>query len=85
MTTRFTSKTKGVWSTVGSGLKQTHSSGQENRIYDMEQLCSTLPPPNIIIISIHKPGSHSPGFSFLSATGGIAVSCHHIHLFFVTL
>lgn len=32
MTTRFTSKTKGVWSTVGSGLKQTHSSGQENHI-----------------------------------------------------
>ncbi len=33
----------------------------------MEQLCSTLPPPNIITYSIHEPGSHPPGSSFLPA------------------
>lgn len=33
----------------------------------MEQLCSTLPPPNIITNSIHEPGTIPPGFSFLPA------------------
>lgn len=33
----------------------------------MEQLCSTLPPPNIITNSIHEPGTIPPGFSFLLA------------------
>lgn len=33
----------------------------------MKQLCSTLPPPNIITYSIHEPGNIPPGFSFLPA------------------
>ena len=33
----------------------------------MEQLCSTLPPPNIITNSIHEPCTIPPGFPFLPA------------------
>lgn len=83
MTTRIISKAKGVWSTVGSGLKQTHSSGQENHIQYGAVVFHT-PATKHNHQQHTRAGHHSARLS-ISSLIEIAASCRLIHLFFVTL